>query len=586
MAKADPLSPLSAYFKRYVMNGMGLFVEGYVLFSIGNLSSLFSSAWPSCWKTHAVCNEQLINSVTYLEIVGIIFGQILVGIEGDWIGRKFGLVQDAVVMLVGVILLTAVWGATLQGWVAAYVISLFIYSVGVGGEYPMTSTRALETGVNGPAGTRDDRMHRGRNVVLAFLMQGWGQVFNQGVLMLLLVIFNHGYAGYVPGTKVYSEKTAQLTFRVSFGLIAILHAWLAYHRFYHIHDANAVVQANKKRLNTSGYDVASLKLVFGHYWHRLAATAGGWFCADFFFYGSKIFSGVFISIIKPGATLMVTWEYNLLNCAVSLVGYYLAASLVDHKFYGRKTMQLVGFFFMFLFFLFCAIFFEDLQKPGGPVSAFIWMYMMSSFFTQFGPNCTTFLVAAEVYPSSIRSTAHGFSAATGKLGALVPTIVYNYVKAGRTKFWIVPWFGLVAFIMTFLWLPDTTGLDLREQERYWRYVVAGNEDQYHGIAVHPRHLSWWEVHVLKRNRHYNPELDRQAKIEDLRVLYESYMIAQNDESGESDDVEHHHITPDVAAYFSSENIEQKKTAQQLKEEALRRQAPEVRMQSRLEQSGL
>lgn len=25
-------------------------------------------------------------------------GQILVGIEGDWIGRKFGLVQDALVM--------------------------------------------------------------------------------------------------------------------------------------------------------------------------------------------------------------------------------------------------------------------------------------------------------------------------------------------------------------------------------------------------------------------------------------------------------------------------------------------------------
>lgn len=34
-----------------------------------------------------------VSSVTYLEIIGIIVGQILVGIEGDWIGRKFGLVQ-------------------------------------------------------------------------------------------------------------------------------------------------------------------------------------------------------------------------------------------------------------------------------------------------------------------------------------------------------------------------------------------------------------------------------------------------------------------------------------------------------------
>lgn len=73
-------------------------------------------------------------------------------------------------MLIGVVLLTSVWGSTLQGWVAAYTISLFIYGIGVGGEYPMTSTRALESGPNGPAGTRDDRLHRGRNVVLAFLV--------------------------------------------------------------------------------------------------------------------------------------------------------------------------------------------------------------------------------------------------------------------------------------------------------------------------------------------------------------------------------------------------------------------------------
>lgn len=38
---------------------------------------------------------------------------------------------------------------------------------------------------------------------------------------------------------------------------------------------------------------------------------------------------------------------------------------------------------------------------------------------------------------------------------------------GAVQFWVVPWFGLAAFIITFLFLPDTTGLDLREQERYW-----------------------------------------------------------------------------------------------------------------------
>lgn len=148
----------------------------------------------------------------------------------------------------------------------------------------MTSTKTLE-GANGPVGTRDDRLHRGRNVVLAFLMQGWGQVFNQAVLMICLVIFHDGPNRTEPP---YSVKTAQLTYRVSFGFIAILHAWLAYRRYYHIHDANVQLDKAKKRLNTSGYDVASLRLLCGHYWHRLLATAGGWFATDFFFYGNKV----------------------------------------------------------------------------------------------------------------------------------------------------------------------------------------------------------------------------------------------------------------------------------------------------------
>lgn len=59
---------------------------------------------------------------------------------------------------------------------------------------------------------------------------------------------------------------------------------------------------------------------------------------------------------------------------------------------------------------------------------------------RFGPNCTTFLVAAEVYPASIRATAHGVSAAVGKLGALAPTILYNYI-GNQTKFWVVSRFA-------------------------------------------------------------------------------------------------------------------------------------------------
>lgn len=71
-----------------------------------------------------------------------------------------------------------------------------------------------------------------------------------------------------------------------------------------------------------------------------------------------------------------------------------------------------------------------------------------------------------------------------------------------------------------MFLPDTTGLDLREQERYWQYVRDGNAQNYHGIAIHPRHLSLYERFVLKRHHQYDPTKDYQMKIDELRMLYE------------------------------------------------------------------
>lgn len=82
---------------------MGLFTEGSTLFSIGNLKPLFQAVWPACWDTGVVCQTGWVNAIEYLEILGIIVGQILVGFEGDWVGRKFGLVQDALIMTLGLV---------------------------------------------------------------------------------------------------------------------------------------------------------------------------------------------------------------------------------------------------------------------------------------------------------------------------------------------------------------------------------------------------------------------------------------------------------------------------------------------------
>ena len=94
-----------------------------------------------------------------------------------------------------------------------------------------------------------------------------------------------------------------------------------------------------------------------------------------------------------------------------------------------------------------------------------------------------------------------------------------------------------------LFIPDTTGLDLREQERYWSYVRDGRGADYHGIAIHPRHISMYERIVLRRHRYYNPQMDRDAKVEELRQKYEA-SLQDNDPM---DDVSHN-----VTAYFDEQ----------------------------------
>lgn len=64
MLKQDPLSPFSWYFRNSVLPGAGLLLEGYVLFSIGNLQPLFAKVWKGCWGTHDVCDKNWVASVT------------------------------------------------------------------------------------------------------------------------------------------------------------------------------------------------------------------------------------------------------------------------------------------------------------------------------------------------------------------------------------------------------------------------------------------------------------------------------------------------------------------------------------------
>ena len=99
---------------------MGMFCESYFIFSIGNISPLLSVDYPSCYKTFAACSQNFTYAETYIQIAGIMAGMLTLGYLGDQIGRKWGSVTTASVMLIGGIMLTASGGVSVKVGVACF----------------------------------------------------------------------------------------------------------------------------------------------------------------------------------------------------------------------------------------------------------------------------------------------------------------------------------------------------------------------------------------------------------------------------------------------------------------------------------
>lgn len=75
-------------------------------------------------------------------------------------------------------------------------------------------------------------------------------------------------------------------------------------------------------------------------------------------------------------------------------GYYFTVFTVD--IIGRWWIQVGGFFFMTLFMGILAGDYNNLKTKKGP---FVALYSLCFFFANWGPNATTFIVPAEIFPA-------------------------------------------------------------------------------------------------------------------------------------------------------------------------------------------
>ncbi|KAL4434292.1 hypothetical protein ABPG75_000733 [Micractinium tetrahymenae] len=455
----SPLVRALRWWRSWALPGMGMFVEAWMIFAIGNILPLLAINYPHCFgdAQPPSCNQSAADAVTYIEVCGIILGMLVLGFFADIIGRKWGSRLTVTIMLVGGALLTGSAGNDGQ-FLAMLLTSLFLFGTGVGGEYPVASSSAAERA----EGSRTMRRRRGEMVVLTFSQQGWGNFANTLTILLLLAV--QGATG-----AVVTPVQAEVTWRVQFGIGTVICAALAAYRWTYLqeskvwkaerHDVAEQLAQKGIRRHHSPHEY---KLVFRFYWPRLMAVCLTWWCSNFMFYGHKLYQSAFIAAIAgPDATLFTRYQYNLLNSGVALVGYYFAAALVDRRWYGRVRMQAFGFLMLFILFLLIAALYPTLLSNTG---AFQFLYLFSSFWNQLGPNCTTFLMASEVYPTAVRSFFHGISAAAGKAGAVAAASLFPQVSA-RAAFYASAGAGALGLLVTLAFLPDTTGLDLHEIDR-------------------------------------------------------------------------------------------------------------------------
>jgi MFS family permease len=191
----------------------------------------------------------------------------------------------------------------------------------------------------------------------------------------------------------------------------------------------------------------------------LLGTAGTWFLFDYAYYGNTISTPQILKLVSPHATLMATITLQLVIFVVAaLPGYLLAIVRMDRI--GHRRLQWTGFAMMALCFGVIGL------VPGvaTAVAPFIIAYGVSYFFAEFGPNTTTFVLPAELYPVSMRATGHGISAGVAKLGAFIGVFVFPFLQTSlglRGTLTLTAGVSVLGALLTLV-LPEPAGRSLEE----------------------------------------------------------------------------------------------------------------------------
>ncbi|KDP40327.1 hypothetical protein JCGZ_02325 [Jatropha curcas] len=493
------------HFTAIVIAGMGFFTDAYDLFCISLVTKLLGRIYyhKEGSATPGSLPSNVSAAVTGVAFCGTLAGQLFFGWLGDKMGRKRVYGMTLMLMVVCSIASGLSFSKNPTAVMATLCFFRFWLGFGIGGDYPLSATIMSEYA---------NKKTRGAFIASVFAMQGFGILAGGMVAIVISAAFKAKFPSqpYQIDPVGSTVPEADYVWRIILMFGAIPAALTYYWRMKMPETARytALVAKNAKQaaadmskvlqvdleieqekveeVRGNNFGLLSTQFVRRHGLHLLGTTTT-WFLLDIAFYSQNLFQKDIFSAIGwiPKAKTMSALEevckisraQTLIALCSTVPGYWFTVIFIDRI--GRFAIQLMGFFFMTVFMFALSIPYHHWTLPGNRIG-FIVLYSFTFFFANFGPNATTFVVPAEIFPARLRSTCHGISAASGKAGAMVGSFGFLYAADAigvRKSLLILGGVNFLGMVFTLL-VPESKGKSLEEMSGEDK---EGNQTQISGV---------------------------------------------------------------------------------------------------------
>jgi len=352
-----------------------------------------------------------------LVFAGAIFGMCTMGYAGDVLGRRDAMALTNFLAFIGALGSAAFTWGDAQTVYRILMACRFVIGVGVGGKYPLSATMRSEACSSGCESEGRPRHHSSTRVALGFFWQTPGAMLPYAVALACMQAFGrHGH---------YHRATASAEFRIVFGLGAV--------------PALLVMLLCPSQEDSTDYRLARAAAAGGgckrrqlatalrhpEHWRRLVGTGATWLLFDLVYYGTTLNQPAILdSVFGRAEGLWANALQNILAAAFGVPGVLLA--IANLRCMRTKRLQHWGFVAnaasaaLLVAVALCA--------PSDRALNFGAFCLLITCLN-WGPNVSTFVLPTEVFPTAIRSSFFGLSAAMGKAGALLGGAVFGPIIA-------------------------------------------------------------------------------------------------------------------------------------------------------------